>query len=45
MQMNVKWILATIEHYKIVSKRVFDGVKNKSLKLINKLPESLHFSQ
>jgi hypothetical protein len=22
--MNVKWILATIEHYKIVSKRVFE---------------------
>jgi hypothetical protein len=36
--MNVKWILATIEHYKIVSKRVFEGgKKKKSLKIINKV--------
>jgi hypothetical protein len=28
--MNVKWILATIEHYKIVSKRVFEGGRKKA---------------
>jgi hypothetical protein len=30
--MNVKWILAAIEHYKIVSERVFEGGKKKASK-------------
>jgi hypothetical protein len=43
--MNVKWLLATIEDYKIVSKRVFEGGKKKASKIINKVPESCNFSQ
>jgi len=38
--MNVKWILATIEHSKIISKRVFEGGKKKASKSSIRLPES-----